>query len=249
MTTYGVSRGHRPQGDRRAGRRRPAPQDPRQGHLRGPAAAGEPAAPGVVQPGHASPRAHAVDTAARHRAGAAAGRRRRGARASALRRGLADRAGPARRRPADRARAGLVPARPRCPASTSEDLGGSLYELFAVRYGHTIDAAEQTLWGETADGSPRPAARPPRCTPRCWSSAASRRRPAPRWSTSSRATAATATSSTCRWVVTDTTRSPVRPEGSAAERTAIVTTQDAGAETRRQEALQPRAGAEVRHAA
>jgi GntR family transcriptional regulator len=37
------------------------------------------------------------------------------------------------------------------PGLDREDLGGSLYELFALRYGHTIDAAEQTLWGETAD--------------------------------------------------------------------------------------------------
>jgi GntR family transcriptional regulator len=39
------------------------------------------------------------------------------------------------------------------PGLDSEDLGGSLYELFATRYGHTIDAAEQTLWGETADAA------------------------------------------------------------------------------------------------
>jgi GntR family transcriptional regulator len=33
-----------------------------------------------------------------------------------------------------------------------EDLSGSLYEVFAAR-GHTIDAAEQTLWGESADAT------------------------------------------------------------------------------------------------
>ncbi len=33
-----------------------------------------------------------------------------------------------------------------------EDLSGSLYEVFAAR-GHTIDAAEQTLWGEAADAT------------------------------------------------------------------------------------------------
>ena len=39
------------------------------------------------------------------------------------------------------------------PGLDREDLSGSLYELFSTRYGHTIDAAEQTLWGETADGA------------------------------------------------------------------------------------------------
>ena len=34
-----------------------------------------------------------------------------------------------------------------------EDLGGSLYELLRTRYGLTIDAAEQTLWGESADAT------------------------------------------------------------------------------------------------
>ena len=33
-----------------------------------------------------------------------------------------------------------------------EDLSGSLYEVLAAR-GHTIDAAEQTLWGEAADAT------------------------------------------------------------------------------------------------
>ena len=33
-----------------------------------------------------------------------------------------------------------------------EDLSGSLYEVFSAR-GHTIDAAEQTLWGEAADAT------------------------------------------------------------------------------------------------
>jgi len=37
------------------------------------------------------------------------------------------------------------------PGLDRHDLGGSLYELFADGYGHTIDAAEQTLWGEAAD--------------------------------------------------------------------------------------------------
>ena len=60
---------------------------------------------------------------------------------------------------------GWYPRGARCPASTDEDLGGSLYELFATRYGHTIDAAEQTLWGESADASPRPPARGPRAHP------------------------------------------------------------------------------------
>ena len=38
------------------------------------------------------------------------------------------------------------------PALDHEDLSGSLYEAFAAR-GHTIDAAEQTLWGEAADAT------------------------------------------------------------------------------------------------
>jgi GntR family transcriptional regulator len=37
------------------------------------------------------------------------------------------------------------------PGLDRHDLGGSLYELFADEYGLTIDAAEQTLWGESAD--------------------------------------------------------------------------------------------------
>ncbi len=40
---------------------------------------------------------------------------------------------------------------PSLPGLDREDLGGSLYEIFRTRYGHTIDAAEQTLWGESAD--------------------------------------------------------------------------------------------------
>lgn len=39
------------------------------------------------------------------------------------------------------------------PDLDRHDLSGSLYELFAGFYGHTIDSAEQTLWGETADVS------------------------------------------------------------------------------------------------
>ncbi len=38
------------------------------------------------------------------------------------------------------------------PDLDREDLSGSLYEAFAAR-GHTIDAAEQTLWGESADAT------------------------------------------------------------------------------------------------
>ena len=40
---------------------------------------------------------------------------------------------------------------PLLPGLNRADLGGSLYEIFAERYGLVIDAAEQTLWGETAD--------------------------------------------------------------------------------------------------
>jgi GntR family transcriptional regulator len=44
-------------------------------------------------------------------------------------------------------------AEPLLPDLDREDLGGSLYEVFAERYGLAIDAAEQTLWAETADAS------------------------------------------------------------------------------------------------
>jgi GntR family transcriptional regulator len=39
------------------------------------------------------------------------------------------------------------------PDLDTEDLTGSLYTLFAERYGIVIDAAEQTLWGEAAEGA------------------------------------------------------------------------------------------------
>jgi GntR family transcriptional regulator len=38
------------------------------------------------------------------------------------------------------------------PGLDRHDLGGSLYELFADVFDLTIDSAEQTLWGEAADG-------------------------------------------------------------------------------------------------
>ena len=38
------------------------------------------------------------------------------------------------------------------PGLDAQDLSGSLYSLFAETYGLAIDAAEQTLWGESADG-------------------------------------------------------------------------------------------------
>ena len=103
----------------------------------------------------------------------------------------------------------------RCPDLDREDLGGSLYELFA----HATATPSTPPSRRSGARRPRrhagPAAGGARSTPRCWSSGASRRRRAPRWSTSSRATAATATSSTCRWVVTDTTHSPIRPASGA----------------------------------
>ena len=37
------------------------------------------------------------------------------------------------------------------PELDKHDLGGSLYELFGDVFGLTIDSAEQTLWGESAD--------------------------------------------------------------------------------------------------
>jgi GntR family transcriptional regulator len=39
------------------------------------------------------------------------------------------------------------------PDLDTADLTGSLYTLFAARYGLVIDAAEQTLWGEAAEGA------------------------------------------------------------------------------------------------
>ena len=39
------------------------------------------------------------------------------------------------------------------PDLDTEDLTGSLYTLFAQRYELVIDAAEQTLWGEAAEGA------------------------------------------------------------------------------------------------
>jgi GntR family transcriptional regulator len=39
------------------------------------------------------------------------------------------------------------------PDLDTEDLTGSLYTLLAERYGLVIDAAEQTLWGEAAEGA------------------------------------------------------------------------------------------------
>ncbi|CAM3575686.1 GntR family transcriptional regulator [Nocardioides zeicaulis] len=41
----------------------------------------------------------------------------------------------------------------RLPDLDAEDLSGSLYTLFADRYDLVIDSAEQTLWGESAEGS------------------------------------------------------------------------------------------------
>ena len=38
------------------------------------------------------------------------------------------------------------------PGLDRHDLGGSLYELLGEEYGLTIDTAEQTLWGESAEG-------------------------------------------------------------------------------------------------
>ncbi len=152
-------------------------RDPRQGHLRGPAAAGEPAAPRVVQPGHAPPRPHPLDpacSASRRDAPA----RRGGHRARASGRddaGLAAGPGPARRRAADRARERLVPRSGRSRTSTARTSSGSLYQVFAD--GPTASAstrAEQTLWGESADAAPSRTASTPRCTPRCSSSGASR---------------------------------------------------------------------------
>jgi GntR family transcriptional regulator len=42
-------------------------------------------------------------------------------------------------------------SQPLLPGLDRHDLGGSLYELFAEVFGLTIDSAEQTLWGESAD--------------------------------------------------------------------------------------------------
>ena len=42
---------------------------------------------------------------------------------------------------------------PLLPDLDHHDLGGSLYDVFRDGYGLGIDAAEQTLWGETADAA------------------------------------------------------------------------------------------------
>jgi GntR family transcriptional regulator len=39
------------------------------------------------------------------------------------------------------------------PGLDRMDLSGSLYDLFATTYGLGVDSAEQTLWGESADGT------------------------------------------------------------------------------------------------
>src|SRR4029078_8492418 len=61
--------GDRAEGDREPDRRRAAAPDPRQGHLRLASSAGEPAAPGVVQPGHAPTRAPPIHDATPYRGG------------------------------------------------------------------------------------------------------------------------------------------------------------------------------------
>lgn len=45
---------------------------------------------------------------------------------------------------------GWYPAR-LLPGLNRKDLSGSLYEILALEYSMSIDSAEQTLWGETAD--------------------------------------------------------------------------------------------------
>ena len=93
------------------------------------------------------------------------------------------------------------------PGLDRHDLGGSLYEVFSDSYGLVIDAAEQTLWGSLRTPRRR-AGSTPRSAPRSSSSAGIGRVRHARWSTSSRATAATATSSTCPWVATVSAHSP-----------------------------------------
>jgi GntR family transcriptional regulator len=45
---------------------------------------------------------------------------------------------------------GHYPAR-LLPGLVGQDLSGSFYTLFAVRYGLTIDRGDQTVWAEVAD--------------------------------------------------------------------------------------------------
>ena len=47
---------------------------------------------------------------------------------------------------------GWYPQRP-LPDLDRQDLSGSLYQVFERTYGFGIDAAEQTLWGESAEGT------------------------------------------------------------------------------------------------
>jgi GntR family transcriptional regulator len=47
---------------------------------------------------------------------------------------------------------GWYPQKP-LPGLDRQDLGGSLYQVFERVYGFGIDSAEQTLWGESAEGA------------------------------------------------------------------------------------------------
>ena len=103
----------------------------------------------------------------------AAGRRRQGARPRRRRRCLAARPGPARRRPADRARERLVPAlaapRPR-PAGPRRLALRALRRRLRPR--HRQRRADAV--GRDRRRRDRAPPRRPASTPRCWSSAASR---------------------------------------------------------------------------
>ena len=231
MTTYDVSRATVRKAIDEPGRRRAAAPDPRQGHLRGPAPAGEPAAPGVVQPGHAPPRAHPVDPAARRRAGPAAGRGRRGARARA-----------------PTARPGGSTGSGSPTASRSRSRTAGTRRALAARPRHrTTSAARSTSSSPASTASPSTApsrrcgARPPTGatarrldapshTPLLVFRRVSARRRDDRWSTSSPATAATATRSTCPWAVTTSAPSTRTTEGNDAVSTADAST---GATTQR----------------
>ena len=168
-------------------------------HVRRDPAAGEPAAPRVVQPGHAPSRADPVDPAAQIELDRPAADVAE-ALISAPTARLAAGPGPPRRRPADRAGERLVPAgappRPR-PARPQR------LAVRAVRRRLRPHDRQRRADAVGRDGG-REHRAPPR-RPVNTPLLVFRRVRAPRtvlWSTSSPATGATATRSTCPWAVT-----------------------------------------------
>ena len=142
-----------------------------------------------------APRPASLDPAHARRRGASARGGGPGPAARRPRHCVAHRPVPARRRPADGARAGVVPVPP-LPDLDTPDLTGSLYTRFASRLGPGRSTPPGRPCRARGSRARRPVASRRPSTPRSSSSGASPARGDDRWSTSSRATAATATSST-----------------------------------------------------